>query len=46
MPRRPRSKRKEGAQGRGGAKVPPGRTVKVKHRKDKPCTTKNQRPIE
>jgi len=46
MPRRPRSKRKKGAAGTGGGKLPPRRRVKVKHRKDEPCTTKNPGPIE
>jgi len=46
MPRRPRNKKKDASRGGRGTKLPRGRTVKVKRRQDKPCTTKNQKPIK
>ena len=46
MMRRRRNKRKDSARGTGDLKATRGRTVKVKHRSDKACTTKNQKSIE
>jgi hypothetical protein len=46
MKRKRRNKRKNTARGMGNAKAVRGRTVKVKHRSDKACTTINQKSIE
>ena len=46
MTRRRRNKRKDRARGTDDAKPVRGRTVKVKHRSDKACTTINQKAIE
>jgi len=46
MTRRRRNKKRDSARGSGDAKATRGRTVKVKHRNDKACTTINQKSIE
>lgn len=45
MTRRRRNKKKAVAHVIGNAKATHGRTVKVKHRQEKACTTRNPKPI-